>query len=150
MISNLWHTGCVKQLVARRGEAALVPGGSRLSQVADYMPPSPPTSPRRYRQGTDDWSSYTGVAGVTHLSSADAAHIVLPWAHRIFANLKVIGPARYHGLAASTSNRISMNSSSDSTAGAGHAAYRCLLRIAAAPPPCPARCCNQRNKAFRS
>jgi hypothetical protein len=47
-----------------------------------------------------------------------AAHIVLPWVHRIFSNLEVWALGVYQGCAANTSNPTSMNSSSASTAGA--------------------------------
>jgi hypothetical protein len=42
-----------------------------------------------------------GAAGVTHdphVVGKMAAHIVLPWVHRIFANLKIWALGVYHGL----------------------------------------------------
>jgi hypothetical protein len=41
---------------------------------------------------TDGWSGYPGAPGVSHdphVVGKMAAHVVLPWAHRIFSNLKV-------------------------------------------------------------
>jgi predicted RNA-binding Zn-ribbon protein involved in translation (DUF1610 family) len=50
---------------------------------------------------TDDWPSYQGIAGVKHKAitvGPMAAHVVLPWAHRLFSNLKRWGLGVYHGL----------------------------------------------------
>ena len=50
---------------------------------------------------TDGWSGYTGIPAVTHdphVIGSMAAHIVLPWAHRVFANLKRWALGVYHGL----------------------------------------------------
>jgi hypothetical protein len=50
---------------------------------------------------TDDWPSYQGIAGVKHKAitvGPMAAHVVLPWSHRLFSNLKRWGPGVYHGL----------------------------------------------------
>lgn len=50
---------------------------------------------------TDSWSGYPGAPGVVHEShvvGTMAAHIVLPWAHRIFSNLKTWALGVYHGL----------------------------------------------------
>ena len=50
---------------------------------------------------TDGWSGYPGAPGVTHephVVGPMAAHIVLPWAHRIFSNLKTWALGVYHGL----------------------------------------------------
>lgn len=50
---------------------------------------------------TDGWSGYPGAAGVTHephVVGPMAAHIVLPWVHRIFSNLKTWALGVYHGL----------------------------------------------------
>jgi hypothetical protein len=40
---------------------------------------------------TDDWPSYQHIPSVRHNAitvGSMAAHIVLPWTHRLFANLK--------------------------------------------------------------
>ena len=82
------------------------PGRIRLSQVADYSAASlhvflaanlgPGATAK-----TDGWSGYPGTAGVIHdphVVGKMAAHIVLPWVHRIFSNLKVWALGVYHGL----------------------------------------------------
>src|SRR5205814_1147804 len=106
-------------------DSGLGPGRIRLSQVPDYSAASlhaflaanlgPGATAK-----TDGWSGYPGAASVTHdphLVGKMAAHIVLPWVHRIFSNLKVWPWASITGCAVSTSNPTSMNSSSASTAG---------------------------------
>jgi hypothetical protein len=58
------------------------------------------TSPRSSAK-TDGWSGYPGAAGVNHdphVVGKMAAHIVLPWVHESFSNLKVWGLGGYHGL----------------------------------------------------
>jgi transposase-like protein len=50
---------------------------------------------------TDGWSGYPGARGVIHephVVGPMAAHIVLPWTHRVFANLKRWALGVYHGL----------------------------------------------------
>ena len=50
---------------------------------------------------TDDWPTYQGLPGVSHNAitvGPMAAHIVLPWTHRLFSNLKRWGLGVYHGL----------------------------------------------------
>jgi hypothetical protein len=50
---------------------------------------------------TDGWSGYAGAEGVVHdphTVGTMAAHIVLPWAHRAFSNLKTWALGVYHGL----------------------------------------------------
>ena len=50
---------------------------------------------------TDGWSAYPGAPGVSHdphVIGKMAAHVVLPWVHRIFSNLKVWALGVYHGL----------------------------------------------------
>jgi len=67
-----------------------------------------------------------------------AAHIVLPWVHRIFANLKVWALGVYHGL-----RRKYLQSYLDefvfrfNRRRTRHAAFRSLLGIAAALQPRP-------------
>jgi predicted RNA-binding Zn-ribbon protein involved in translation (DUF1610 family) len=49
---------------------------------------------------TDAFSSYQGMAGRTHLPKTVgvmAAHVLLPWVHRVFANLKRLALGVYHG-----------------------------------------------------
>jgi ISXO2-like transposase domain/Transposase zinc-ribbon domain len=50
---------------------------------------------------TDDWPSYQNLPGVRHDAitlGPMAAHIALPWIHRLFSNLKRWGLGVYHGL----------------------------------------------------
>ena len=50
---------------------------------------------------TDGWSAYPGLSGLKHephVVGAMAAHIVLPWVHRVIANLKTWALGVYHGL----------------------------------------------------
>ena len=67
-----------------------------------------------------------------------AAHIVLPWVHRIFSNLKVWALGVYHGL-----RRKHLQSYLDefvfrfNRRRTRHAAFRSLLGIATAKPPRP-------------
>src|SRR5271169_836323 len=82
------------------------PGRIRLSQVPDYSAASlhafikTNLAPGATAK-TDGWSGYPGASGVNHdphLVGKMAAHIILPWAHRIFSNLKVWALGVYHGL----------------------------------------------------
>ena len=50
---------------------------------------------------TDDWPSYQDLPSVRHNAMTlgpMAAHIALPWIHRLFSNLKRWGLGVYHGL----------------------------------------------------
>ena len=121
------HQGKMLVVGAVEVEAGgLGPGRIRLSQVADYSAASlhaflaanlgPGATAK-----TDGWSGYPGAAGVIHhphVVGKMAAHIVLPWVHRIFSNLKVWALGVYHGLRRKHLSPTSMNSSSASTAGA--------------------------------
>jgi hypothetical protein len=84
---------------------------------------------------TDGWSGCPGAAGITHdphVVGKMAAHIVLPWVHRIFSNLKVWALGVYHGL-----RRKHLHFYLDefvfrfNRRRTRHAAFRSLLRIAA-------------------
>ncbi len=88
---------------------------------------------------TDGWSAYPGAPGVSHdphVIGKMAAHIVLPWVHRIFSNLKVWALGVYHGL-----RRNHLQSYLDefvfrfNRRRTRHAAFRSLLGIAAGHPP---------------
>lgn len=48
---------------------------------------------------TDGWSGYNDTPGVDHqpyVVGSMAAHIVLPWVHRVFSNLKTWAFGVYH------------------------------------------------------
>ncbi len=50
---------------------------------------------------TDGWSAYTNSSGVNHdphVIGPMPAHLVLPWVHRVFSNLKTWALGVYHGL----------------------------------------------------
>jgi len=120
------------------------PGRIRLGEVPDYSARSlhaflktnlvPGATAK-----TDGWSGYPGAPGVSHdphVVGNMAAHIVLPWAHRIFSNLKVWALGVYHGL-----RRKYLQTYLDefvfrfNRRRTPHAAFRSLLGIAAAHAP---------------
>jgi hypothetical protein len=127
-----------------RGLKAHGPGRIRLSQVPDYSAASlhafikTNLAPGATAK-TDGWSGYPGAPGVSHdphVVGNMAAHIVLPWAHRIFSNLKVWALGVYHGL-----RRKQLQSYLDefvfrfNRRRTRHAAFRSLLGIAAGHAP---------------
>jgi hypothetical protein len=82
------------------------PGRVRLAAIADYSANSlhaflrTSVTPGAIVK-TDGWSGYANAQAVTHdphTIGPMAAHIVLPWAHRVFANLKCWALGVYHGL----------------------------------------------------
>jgi hypothetical protein len=88
---------------------------------------------------TDGWSAYPGAPSVKHdppVVGKMAAHIVLPWVHRIFSNLKVWALGVYHGL-----RRKYLQSYLDefvfrfNRRRTRHAAFRSLLGIAGGHAP---------------
>lgn len=88
---------------------------------------------------TDGWSGYPGVPGYKHephVVGNMAAHIVLPWVHRVISNLKTWALGVYHGL-----RRLHLQSYLDefvfrfNRRKTPHAAFRTLLGIGAAIPP---------------
>ena len=120
------------------------PGRLRLAEIADYSAGSlhgflkanlAPGATAR----TDGWSGYPGTRDINHdphVIGKMAAHIVLPWAHRIFSNLKVWALGVYHGL-----RRKHLQSYLDefvfgfNRRQTRHAAFRSLLVIAGANHP---------------
>ena len=88
---------------------------------------------------TDGWSGYPGVPGYKHephVVGKMAAHIVLPWVHRVVSNLKTWGLGVYHGL-----RRQHLQSYLDefvfrfNRRKTPHAAFRTLLGIGLAIQP---------------
>ncbi len=82
------------------------PGRLRLAAIADFSADclhaflganlAPGTTAK-----TDGWAGYPGAPDLTHephVVGPMAAHIVLPWVHRVFANLKTWALGVYHGL----------------------------------------------------
>src|SRR5438477_2938609 len=136
---------CWSSAPSRSKTAGLAPAASASARSLITRPPastpfSPPMSPPARRQD-DGWPGYPGAAGITHdphVVGQMAAHIVLPWVHRIFSNLKVWALGVYHGL-----RRKHLQSYLDefvfrfNRRRTRHAAFRSLLGIAAAQPPRP-------------
>ncbi len=120
------------------------PGRIRLAVISDYSAESlhPFMADNRAPGAiakTDGWSGYPGAPGVSHdphVIGKRAAHVVLPWGHRIFANLKVWGLGVYHGL-----RRQHLQSYLDefvfrfNRQRTPHPAFRSLLGLAVLYPP---------------
>lgn len=120
------------------------PGRIRLAEVPDYSADSlHPFIAANLTPGatakTDGWAAYPGAPGVSHdphVIGTMAAHVVLPWVHRIFSNLKVWALGVYHGL-----RRRHLQSYLDefvfrfNRRRTRHAAFRSLLGIAAGHAP---------------
>lgn len=120
------------------------PGRIRLKEVPDYSAASlHPFIAANLAPGatakTDGWSAYPGAPSVKHdphVIGKMAAHIVLPWVHRIFSNLKVWALGVYHGL-----RRKHLQSYLDefvfrfNRRRTRHAAFRSLLSIASGHAP---------------
>jgi hypothetical protein len=120
------------------------PGRLRLAPIADYSA----ESIRAFvatniacgaTLKTDGWASYPGTPEVNHdphVVGAMAAHVVLPWTHRVFANLKRWALGVYHGL-----RRNHLQSYLDeftfrfNRRRTRHAAFRSLLGIGARTKP---------------
>lgn len=82
------------------------PGRIRLAPIADYSAASihafmtANLAPGATAK-SDGWAAYRGAPEVTHephVVGNMAAHIVLPWVHRVFSNLKRWALGVYHGL----------------------------------------------------
>jgi len=120
------------------------PGRIRLKEISDYSAASlhaflaADRAPGATAK-TDGLPSYVGAPSVhhdPHLVGKMAAHIVLPWVHRVFSNLKVWALGVYHGL-----RRKHVQSYLDEFAfrfnrrRTRHAAFGSLLGIAAGHTP---------------
>ena len=90
---------------------------------------------------TDDWPSYQEIPGVRRNAitvGAMAAHIALPWTHRLFSNLKRWALGVYHGL-----RKTNLQHYLDefvfrfNRRRTRHAAFDTLLRIGAHTTPAP-------------
>ena len=88
---------------------------------------------------TDGWSGYAGASDIAHdphVIGPMAAHIVLPWTHRVFANLKTWALGVYHSL-----RQQHLQSYLDeftfrfNRRRSRHPAFRSLLAIAVAKTP---------------
>ena len=120
------------------------PGRIRLKEIPDYSAASlhaflaAHLAPGATAK-TDGFSSYAGAPSVhhdPHVVGKMAAHIVLPWVHRVFSNLKVWALGVYHGL-----RRKHLQSYLDefvfrfNRRRTRHAAFRSLLGIGAGHAP---------------
>jgi hypothetical protein len=96
-----------KMLVA--GAVEIVDGGPgriRLRKIEDFSAASlHGFVAANLTQGatikTDGWAAYPGAPNVAHdphVIGNMAAHVVLPWIHRVFSNLKTWALGVYHGL----------------------------------------------------
>ncbi len=82
------------------------PGRIRLATIADYSADSlhdfiKANVTAGATAKTDGWSGYPGAPEVDHdphVIGPMAGHIVLPWIHRVFSNLKTWALGVYHGL----------------------------------------------------
>jgi len=134
------RSGQAKMLIA--GAVEVVddrPGRVRLAAIADFSATSLHAFVKaNVAQGTiartDGWPAYGGAPGVAHdphVIGAMAAHVVLPWSHRVFSNLKRWALGVYHGL-----RRKHLQSYLDefvfrfNRRRTRHAAFRSLLGIA--------------------
>ena len=90
---------------------------------------------------TDGWAGYPGAPGVTHdphVVGSMAAHVILPWIHTVFANLKTWAKGVFHGL-----REPHLQTYLDefvfrfNRRRTPHAAFRSLLTIAAVVKPVP-------------
>jgi hypothetical protein len=120
------------------------PGRVRLAPIADYSAESirgfaATNVAAGAKLKTDGWAGYPGTPGVDHdphVIGTMAAHLVLPWTHRVFANLKRWALGVYHGL-----RRNHLQSYLDefvfrfNRRRTRHAAFRSLLGIGARTKP---------------
>lgn len=120
------------------------PGRIRLSVIEDFSADSlhgflrAAVAPGATAK-TDGWSGYPGAPGVSHdphVVGPMAAHVVLPWVHRVFSNLKTWALGVYHGL-----RRKNIQTYLDefvfrfNRRRTRHAAFRTLLGIGAITQP---------------
>jgi len=100
------HTG--KLLVVGAVEVGDAPGRLRLAQIASWGADSLNGFIARNIAAastakTDGWAGYATVPVATHephVVGPMAAHLVLPWIHQVFSNLKGWARGVYHGLRA--------------------------------------------------
>jgi transposase-like protein len=82
------------------------PGRIRLTEIEDFSATSlhaflATNLTQDATAKTDGWASYPGAKNINHephVVGPMAAHIVLPWIHRVFANFKTWALGVYHGL----------------------------------------------------
>lgn len=82
------------------------PGRIRLTEIKDFSATSlhaflANNLAKDATAKTDGWAAYPGAKDINHephVVGPMAAHIVLPWIHRVFANFKTWALGVYHGL----------------------------------------------------
>ncbi len=82
------------------------PGRIRLAEIKDFSATSlqgflTDNLAKDATAKTDGWAAYPGAKDIKHephVVGPMAAHIVLPWIHRVFANFKTWALGVYHGL----------------------------------------------------
>lgn len=82
------------------------PGRIRLAEINDFSATSlhgflADNLAKNATAKTDGWAAYPGAKDINHephVVGPMAAHIVLPWIHRVFANFKTWALGVYHGL----------------------------------------------------
>jgi hypothetical protein len=82
------------------------PGRVRLAEIKDFSATSihgflADNLSKDATAKTDGWAAYPGASDIKHephVVGPMAAHIVLPWIHRVFANFKTWALGVYHGL----------------------------------------------------
>ena len=89
----------VNHISAIRGTTLLKNQYPKQAKSIAYAPQPAPNCRRSVK--TDGWAAYPGAPNVAHdphVVGNMAAHIVLPWIHRVFSNLKTWALGVYHGL----------------------------------------------------
>ncbi len=128
-----------------RGQDPLAgPGRIRLAAINDFSAASlhgfmaaniAPDSTAK----TDGWPGYPGAPEITHephVIGTMAAHLVLPWVHRVFSNLKTWALGVYHGLRARhLQSYLDEFVFRFNRRRSRHAAFRSLLAIATKASP---------------
>lgn len=82
------------------------PGRIRLAEIKDFSATSlhgflADNLAKDATAKTDGWAAYPGAKDINHephVVGPMAAHIILPWIHRVFANFKTWALGVYHGL----------------------------------------------------
>jgi len=122
------------------------PGRLRLATIKDYSADSlhafiSAALATGSTAKTDGWSGYPGAPAVVHdphVVGTMAAHIILPWIHVTFSNLKAWAKGVYHGL-----RKLHLQTYLDefvfrfNRRHMPHAAFRSLLGIGATIKPAP-------------
>jgi hypothetical protein len=90
---------------------------------------------------TDDWPSHNDIPDIKHKAitiGPMAAHVVLPWTHRLFSNLKRWGLGVYHGLRKTNlQHYLDQFVFRFNRRRSRHAAFNTLLGIGAGTAPAP-------------